>query len=83
MAKTKGLRLVRKLSPHVMRGLMKEKAKYVLITSDVLKKVAIIGDIIFARIVGAFPLATKWHKETRGKSLWCGISDQFSVKMIA
>ena len=50
---------------------------------DPLKKASAVGERLFVDITGPFPLtATHWHKATRNKLFWYGVSDQFSGKMI-
>ena len=84
MAKTKGLRLIGKMEPCDACGIVKVKAKPISTTSDPSKKATDVGERLFVDITGPFPLtATKWHKATRNKLFWYGISDQFSGKMIS
>ena len=84
MAASKGLRLIGKMEPCNACGIVKVKAKPIPTTSDINKKATDIGERLFVDITGPFPLtATKWHRTTRNKLFWYGISDQFSSKMIS
>ena len=84
MAASKGLRLIGKMEPCNACGIVKVKAKPIPTTSDINKKATDIGERLFVDITGPFPLtATKWHRTTRNKLFWYGISDQFSGKMIS
>ena len=84
MAKLKGLRLIGKMEPCNACGIVKVKAKPISTVSDINKKATDVGERLFVDITGPFPLtATKWHKATRNKLFWYGVSDQFSGKMVS